>query len=180
MKKIARILAIVLSFILFITMPYVSTSFVEAKNVLENSIDDNNNEFYLSNSNEIQDNTNVEEDLTNSIESQNNEIENKNKEELLQVQSEQLENEVTGESSYEDFQYELVDNFVKITGYTGVGSDLVIPNEIEGKTVKYIGDSVFSNCYELTSIILPDSVIEIGEYAFYSCSNLLEVKLGKI
>ena len=35
-----------------------------------------------------------------------------------------------------------------------------------------IEDYAFDNCNALTSIILPENVIEIGAYAFYSCRNL--------
>ncbi|MGN0464895.1 MAG: leucine-rich repeat protein [Lachnospiraceae bacterium] len=61
-------------------------------------------------------------------------------------------------------------------------------NEIEGfagllKSVVFqcninrIGNYVFSNCWTLESITIPEGVISIGEYAFYSCSSLYEIIL---
>lgn len=47
--------------------------------------------------------------------------------------------------------------------------------------VTNIGLNAFFNCYRLESIELPDSVEEIGGYAFYGCENLKQIKfLGRI
>ena len=37
------------------------------------------------------------------------------------------------------------------------------------KGVRKIGAWAFSKCYNLTSVTIPDSVTEIGDYAFYFC-----------
>lgn len=53
------------------------------------------------------------------------------------------------------------------TGYSNISQNLktvVIPD-----TVIEIGNSTFYNCYELNKIIIPDSVTKIGTYAFYGC-----------
>ncbi len=42
---------------------------------------------------------------------------------------------------------------------------------------KFIGASVFKNCYRLTKIVVPESVISIGYNAFYNCSSLTEITL---
>ena len=90
-----------------------------------------------------------------------------------------------------------------ITGYTGTNTNVIIPSEINGITVKAIGekafttndsgyasvkidsvslpdtlktigDSAFVNT-GLTRITIPASVESIGAFAFYYCSNLSEV-----
>lgn len=49
---------------------------------------------------------------------------------------------------------------------------LVIPdNVIE------IKEYAFRNCTTLKSIVVPDSVLKIGEGAFYGCDELLEIRL---
>ena len=47
--------------------------------------------------------------------------------------------------------------------------------EIKGKTVP---SEAFKGCTDLTSVILSNSVTEIGDGAFYGCSELLSVTLG--
>ena len=47
---------------------------------------------------------------------------------------------------------------------------VVIPN-----SVTYIGDYAFSDCTSLQSVVIPDSVTEIGSSAFYGCTSLQSV-----
>ena len=50
---------------------------------------------------------------------------------------------------------------------------IIIPDSIE-----YIGYGAFSNCSSLTSIEIPDSVTEIRHSTFSGCTNLKDVKLN--
>ena len=54
---------------------------------------------------------------------------------------------------------------ITITGYSGKVKDLVIPTTLHGLTVTHIGKYAFAN-NQLTSVIIPDSVIVIGQGAF--------------
>ena len=49
---------------------------------------------------------------------------------------------------------------------------IVIPD-----SVMSVGDSAFYSCYNLTSIIIPESVTNIGEYAFLDCGNLTSITI---
>ena len=44
--------------------------------------------------------------------------------------------------------------------------------------VTEIGERAFSGCSNLTSITIPNSITSIGEYAFYGCSSLKSVKVS--
>ncbi len=90
-----------------------------------------------------------------------------------------------------------------ITGLTSYGeklSSIVIPSKIDGvkitaiadyafwqdrfssiiipNTVTNIGKSAFSACTHLESITIPDSVISIGESCFFNCKNLKSAIIG--
>ena len=41
-----------------------------------------------------------------------------------------------------------------------------------------IGDWAFYNCYSLASVTIPDSVISIGDWAFYNCSGLTSITIS--
>lgn len=73
--------------------------------------------------------------------------------------------------------YEVHEDYVEITGYTGTAFNLVIPAEIESLPVTSIGAYAFQNCASLISITIPDSVTSIGEGAFDSCESLTSIKI---
>lgn len=63
---------------------------------------------------------------------------------------------------------------VELIGYEGdepTGA-LVIPATVDGYAVTSIGDAAFYNCYNLTSLTIPDGVTTIGYMAFSGCSGL--------
>ncbi len=66
---------------------------------------------------------------------------------------------------------------VTITRYTGNGGNVVIPSEIDGKSVTSIGDWAFEDCTGLTSVTIPDSVTSIGDWAFEDCTGLTSVTI---
>jgi hypothetical protein len=68
-----------------------------------------------------------------------------------------------------DFEFDPEDG--AITGYTGSGSEVIIPDRIDGVPVKYISNSVFKD-RNLTSVSIPDNVKGIGPQAF--AGNKLE------
>ena len=51
-------------------------------------------------------------------------------------------------------------------------TSVVIPN-----TIKDIGNSAFEGCTRLTSVKMPNSVTSIGYYAFYNCTGLTNITL---
>ena len=76
-----------------------------------------------------------------------------------------------------DFEYEVEDGKVTITGYTGNGGDVTVPDTIDGLPVTTIGDNAFCYCTGLTSITLPASITTIGYYAFSGCHGLTSITL---
>lgn len=66
---------------------------------------------------------------------------------------------------------------IKITGYTGSASTLVIPDTIEGVPVRVIAENAFKNCTTLTDVTVPDSVDYIASGAFSGCTKLSRITL---
>lgn len=82
----------------------------------------------------------------------------------------------------EGYEYEVNEdgNSVTITEYTGIGGDVVIPSEIDGKKVTSIGDSAFRYRIDVTSIVIPEGVTSIGDSAFYSDGESYESSLASV
>ena len=78
-----------------------------------------------------------------------------------------------------DYTYQTTAGTITITGYRGPGGPAVIPDTIDGLPVTRIADSAFSSQMTLTGVTIPDSVIDLGGGAFFHCTNLAVVNLGK-
>ncbi|NLA77875.1 MAG: leucine-rich repeat protein, partial [Clostridiales bacterium] len=76
-----------------------------------------------------------------------------------------------------DFSYrETEDGKIEILGCnSGVAGEVVVPDQILGKTVVKIGENAFRNCTGITKVTVPATVTEIGSSAFYACTGLKEV-----
>jgi hypothetical protein len=67
---------------------------------------------------------------------------------------------------------------ITITGYTGFGSTVVIPDAINGYPVTSIGSGAFVYRSDLWNVTIPNSVTNIGSAAFYDCTSLTSVTIG--
>lgn len=68
-------------------------------------------------------------------------------------------------------------NAFTVTGYTeNLIPDVVIPVELYGLPVNAIQEKALTGAEQLKSIVIPNSVTNIGEYVFYGCYNLLVVE----
>jgi len=66
---------------------------------------------------------------------------------------------------------------ITITGYTGPGGNVVIPNTTNGLPVTSIGNRAFYYCRNLTSATIDTNVTSIGDEAFSSCTSLTNVTI---
>lgn len=64
------------------------------------------------------------------------------------------------------------DGSITVTGYTGAGGAVAIPDTLNGLRVTSIGKESFYYCDTLIRITIPGGVTNIGNDAFYRCSSL--------
>lgn len=75
----------------------------------------------------------------------------------------------------QEFYYRRVeDGTFCLTGYEGDEADVVIPDD---KVFTILNDKVFRGHSEITSIKIPDSVTDMGEFLFDGCANLRSLQL---
>ena len=81
--------------------------------------------------------------------------------------------------THEDLTYTILDDgTVEISKCKDREIDtVVIPSEIDGKTVTSIGAECFYECKSLESVTIPDSVTNIGDYAFGVCKSLKSITI---
>ncbi len=73
--------------------------------------------------------------------------------------------------------YSVSDGEATVTGVDEtVTGDVVIPAELGGYPVTAIGNEAFESNYNITSIVIPEGVETIGEYCFYRCDWLEEIR----
>ena len=84
----------------------------------------------------------------------------------------------SGYDAYIDgIYYNFIGDEAEVTNYNSYTSlyyvTVTIPKFVtyDGMTycVTTIGNSAFKGCYDLTSVTIPESVISIGDNAFYNC-----------
>ncbi|MBR4275592.1 MAG: leucine-rich repeat protein [Prevotella sp.] len=68
-----------------------------------------------------------------------------------------------------------------VSGSTPYSGEVVIPESITYKDKLYdvtaIASNAFSDCTELTSVILPSSITIVGAYAFWNCTGLTSISV---
>ncbi len=92
-----------------------------------------------------------------------------------------LEYVLEGRASVDEgeFDYMLIDEeTIAILEYNGEDTDMVIPREIDGRTVVEVSENAFYES-DITSAVIPDSVRYIGSGAFAFCEQLKSVTIPK-
>ncbi len=77
-----------------------------------------------------------------------------------------------GTLNTQNFEYCYINGGIKIVKYTGDNTTVTVPQIINGDYVISIGEKTFYGCKNVTSIVLPESLMYIDNFAFYNCSAL--------
>jgi hypothetical protein len=76
------------------------------------------------------------------------------------------------------FAYVTNNGGIVITGYTGPGGDVVIPDSTNGLPVIDVRTNAFFSCTNITSLAIPGSITNIAYKAFTQCTGLMNVTIG--
>jgi len=81
-----------------------------------------------------------------------------------------------------DWTYSVSNNQATITDYTGAGGAVTIPSQVNGIPVVQVGadwpPTLHWTMTSVTSLIIPNSVHRIGDFAFQNCPLLTSVTIG--
>jgi hypothetical protein len=75
------------------------------------------------------------------------------------------------------FDYDTNEGTITITGYTGSGGAVTVPNWTNGYPVTVIEDEAFAGCTNQTSISIGTNITNIGVGAFERCSSLTAIQV---
>ncbi len=67
---------------------------------------------------------------------------------------------------YKDFEYEIIDNEIRITKYNGRNPIVFVPTSIDDHEVAIIGEQAFYGHFEIDLLFLPDCLKKIEKIAF--------------
>ncbi len=82
--------------------------------------------------------------------------------------------------TFGNFKYmEYTDGTAVITDYLGDTASVKLPDTVNGKTVTELGAGAFAEMTGITSVTLPSGLEKIHDYAFYNCTSLSSVTIGK-
>ena len=85
-----------------------------------------------------------------------------------------IEASAASAETYGDFTYKtLSDGTISISGYSGSGGEVTIPSRINGVSVTTISNYAFKGNTAITEVVIPVTVVTIGDDAFCNCSNLI-------
>ena len=82
-----------------------------------------------------------------------------------------------GGTTINGFVFSENDGTPVLAAYIGEESEVILPEEFNGMNY-VIGDYAFFRCFNVESVIIPNSVTNIGNYAFRECSKLENIQLG--
>ncbi len=112
------------------------------------------------------------EDVTSNTDNESVSIE-----ETLVIESRVGEETLQYPAKNEEFEYNVYETYVEISKYISTETIVTVPHTIEELPVKSIGDWSFVGCENITSVKLPNGIVQIGCEAFEDCSSLEEINL---
>ncbi|MCD7817834.1 MAG: leucine-rich repeat domain-containing protein [Lachnospiraceae bacterium] len=82
------------------------------------------------------------------------------------------------ESAEGDFTFTVTEDKAEITGYSGAGGQVRIPESLGGASTIYITNEAFRNNTEITCLYLPSTLTGMDNYVFSGCTSLEQVYIA--
>lgn len=79
------------------------------------------------------------------------------------------------ETPLEDFEYDIYSGKVRIKKYKGESEAVAVPKEIDGTEVAIIAPHAFAEKSKLKTLYLPETITQIGDWAFSNCVSLTKI-----
>lgn len=95
---------------------------------------------------------------------------------LSEAVKEEPELVAENETPASEFIYGSNGSEIRINGFVGDSTEIVIPQSIDGIPVTMIGEKAFAET-NITSVYIPEGVTQIGKEAFYDCEKLHTVSI---
>ncbi len=73
--------------------------------------------------------------------------------------------------------YSVKDGEVTVEGFNYAGTKMTVPEKIDGLPVRYIAPYACRGNSAITTVILPSTLISVGDFAFAECPNLTRVEM---
>jgi hypothetical protein len=88
-------------------------------------------------------------------------------------------NILTNTHSTKGLIYTQRNGYYGVSLYEGRDTNVIIPSSYNGREVKFISDCAFMGNSIITSVLIPNSVEELGEHVFMNCVQLKSVIIPK-
>ncbi|MCM1529797.1 MAG: leucine-rich repeat protein [Alistipes sp.] len=90
------------------------------------------------------------------------------------------ESPVFAENALPYLSYEEIGGYIRITKCSPDASGkLIVPSNIDGKSVIEIYSNAFMDCKNIVEIELPSSIMAVDSYSFAGCTSLRKIDLGR-
>ena len=89
------------------------------------------------------------------------------------------QDEICSATVFKDWKYEVTNDCAVIVETSQTTGAVTIPSVIDGHPVMGIAEGLFAGCTNLTSVVIPSSVWDIGREAFKDCTGLRRVEAVK-
>mgnify|MGYP002230652079 CR=1 FL=1 len=91
-----------------------------------------------------------------------------------------LESKCRQLADYDGLMYRISNTTASVLGLEDTLKEVVIPAKVDGRSVISIENCAFDGETSIRKVVIPSSVVALGNHAFRNCTNLSEVEGGGV